>query len=91
MTWIDVTGLAALGGIGFTVSLLIAELSFEPEDPMYSTAKAAVLAGSVLASGVGGAVLWARSSTTGAAPWLPAPWPRSASRPARTLRARPPE
>ena len=61
VTWIDVTGLAALGGIGFTVSLLIAELSFEPEDPMYSTAKAAVLAGSVLASGVGGAVLWARS------------------------------
>ena len=28
--WIDLVGIALLAGIGFTVSLLIAELSFDP-------------------------------------------------------------
>jgi NhaA family Na+:H+ antiporter len=45
--WRDITGLAVLGGVGFTVSLLVAELSFDgvrAED-----AKAGVLLGSLLA------------------------------------------
>jgi NhaA family Na+:H+ antiporter len=46
---------AVLAGIGFTVSLLVAELSFEgaPRD----AAKVAVLAGSLLAGGLGALVL----------------------------------
>lgn len=50
LAWSDVVGLGLLAGIGFTVSLLLAELSF-PEDPAPTeTAKAAVLVSSVLAA-----------------------------------------
>jgi NhaA family Na+:H+ antiporter len=45
--WRDVTGLAMLGGVGFTVSLLVAELSFG--DVRAEQAKVGVLAGSLLA------------------------------------------
>lgn len=45
--WRDVVGLAVLGGVGFTVSLLVADLSFA--DARAETAKAGVLAGSLLA------------------------------------------
>jgi NhaA family Na+:H+ antiporter len=55
LSWRDVVGVAVLAGIGFTVSLLVAELSFEgaPRD----AAKVAVLAGSLLAGGLGALVL----------------------------------
>ncbi len=46
--WRDVAGASALAGIGFTVSLLIADLSFTGEPA--EVAKAAVLAGSVVAA-----------------------------------------
>ncbi len=50
LAWSDVAGVGLLAGIGFTVSLLLAELSF-PEDPAaVETAKAAVLIASVLAA-----------------------------------------
>lgn len=50
LAWSDVVGVGLLAGIGFTVSLLLAELSF-PDDPTaVETAKAAVLVGSVLAA-----------------------------------------
>jgi NhaA family Na+:H+ antiporter len=45
--WRDIAGLAMLGGVGFTVSLLVAELSFT--DVRAADAKAGVLAGSLLA------------------------------------------
>jgi NhaA family Na+:H+ antiporter len=57
MGWRDITGLAVLGGVGFTVSLLVADLSFDgvpAED-----AKAGVLLGSLLA-GLLAAVLLGR-------------------------------
>jgi Na+:H+ antiporter, NhaA family len=47
LSWWDVLGLAMLGGIGFTVSLLISELAFGADS---EHAKLGVLAGSVLAA-----------------------------------------
>ena len=47
--WRDLTAVAVLTGCGFTVSLLLAELSFPP-GPAQDNAKAAVLAGSLAAS-----------------------------------------
>src|SRR5699024_2125827 len=43
LKWIDMIGMAAVAGIGFTVSLLVSELSFEIGDPMYDAAKSGVL------------------------------------------------
>jgi NhaA family Na+:H+ antiporter len=47
MTWRDVAAVATLAGIGFTVALLVADLSFEGQQ--LGAAKAAVLIGSVTA------------------------------------------
>jgi Na+:H+ antiporter, NhaA family len=54
LSWRDVSGVAVLAGIGFTVSLLVADLSFAGGER--DVAKAAVLAGSVVAA-VAGALL----------------------------------
>lgn len=59
--WIDVIGLAALGGIGFTVSLLIAELSFGIGSDYNDYAKIAILTASVLAACVGSLILGSRN------------------------------
>ena len=48
--WIDLTGVGLLAGIGFTVSLLIAELSFSIGDANNDIAKVAILSASVVAS-----------------------------------------
>lgn len=48
VTWREVAGIAVLGGVGFTVSLLVAELSYD--DGRQAAAKAAVLAGSFVAA-----------------------------------------
>jgi NhaA family Na+:H+ antiporter len=45
--WRDVVGLAVLGGVGFTVSLLVSDLSFA--DVRREDAKAGVLIGSLVA------------------------------------------
>lgn len=50
LAWIDVVGLALLGGIGFAVSLLIGELAFGAGSPQDEHAKVAVLAGSAAAA-----------------------------------------
>ena len=50
LTWPDVTGVAILGGIGFTVSLLIGELAFGGTSAADDHVKVAVLAGSVAAA-----------------------------------------
>lgn len=50
LSWADVAGVALLGGIGFTVSLLISELAFGAGSERDSHAKAAILAGSLAAS-----------------------------------------
>jgi NhaA family Na+:H+ antiporter len=54
----QVWGIAALGGIGFTVSLFIAQLAYDAPD-LIDTAKVGIFAGS-LASGILGAYLLAR-------------------------------
>lgn len=50
LRWIDVLGVSMLAGIGFTVSLLIGELAYGAGSPRDDVAKAAVLAGSLLAA-----------------------------------------
>ena len=50
LAWIDVLGLSLLTGIGFTVSLLIGELSYGADPTLSEDVKIAVLAGSLLAA-----------------------------------------
>jgi NhaA family Na+:H+ antiporter len=57
LAWVDVFGLSLLAGIGFTVSLLIGELAFGLGSVRDGQAKAAVLAGSVLAACLAAIVL----------------------------------
>ena len=52
-TWPMVLGLGAVGGIGFTVSIFIAGLSFPGADELTDEAKIAILLASVLAAIVG--------------------------------------
>jgi NhaA family Na+:H+ antiporter len=48
LAWADLFSISVLSGIGFTVSLLIAELAFPHDAELAERAKAAVLVGSVL-------------------------------------------
>src|SRR4051794_6379328 len=50
LAWIDVVGLGLLGGVGFTVSLLIGELAFGPGSERDEHVKVAVLTGSIVAA-----------------------------------------
>jgi NhaA family Na+:H+ antiporter len=61
LRWIDVVGVAILGGIGFTVSLLIGELAFGTTSERNEDVKVAVLAGSLLAAVLAAAVLRLRN------------------------------
>jgi NhaA family Na+:H+ antiporter len=56
LTWPDIFAVAALGGVGFTVALLIGELAFAGQERLTGEVKAAVLVGSVI-SAVGAAAL----------------------------------
>lgn len=62
LKWPDMIGMAAVAGIGFTVSLLVSELSFEAGDAMYDAAKVGVLTASALAAVLGAAVLIPRNA-----------------------------
>ena len=59
--WIDATGVALLGGIGFTVSLLIGELAFGVGTPEDDHVRIAILSGSILAAVLGTAILRTRN------------------------------
>lgn len=65
-TWGMVVAIAVVAGIGFTVSLFVAELAFDA-GPLQDSAKIGVLAASLLAATIGGTALWlttrARSGT----------------------------
>ncbi|MEV0747464.1 Na+/H+ antiporter NhaA [Streptomyces sp. NBC_01220] len=57
LAWADVFAVAALAGIGFTVSLLIGELAFVGDDDMINEIKASVLIGSLIAAVISGVLL----------------------------------
>jgi NhaA family Na+:H+ antiporter len=59
--WPDVVGLSLLGGIGFTVSLLITELAFGLGTATYDHAKVGILTGTLLAALVATVVLRLRN------------------------------
>ena len=59
LSWRDVFGVAVLAGVGFTVALLVSELSFT--GAAAEAAKAAVLLGSVVAAVLASLVLRRRS------------------------------
>ena len=61
IAWVDVIGLATLGGIGFTVSLLISELSFGQGTPADDIGKVAILTSSVLAAVLASVLLGSRN------------------------------
>ena len=59
--WVDLLGVGALAGIGFTVSLLVGELSFGVGSSAGDAAKVGVLVASVGAALVGAAILAPRN------------------------------
>ncbi|MFI6243171.1 Na+/H+ antiporter NhaA [Micromonospora sp. NPDC050795] len=61
LNWLDVLGLALLGGIGFTVSLLIGELAYGLGSERDDHVKVAVLAGSLLSALLATVILRART------------------------------
>ncbi len=77
LVWRDVAGVAVLAGIGFTVSLLVSDLTFQGE--ALAAAKTAVLAASVISALFGGVMLYhggrstSRSSDGGTRPAKTAP------------------
>ena len=61
LSWLDVLGVAVLGGIGFTVSLLVGDLAFGAGSVRDEHVKVGVLAGSVLAALLASVLLRARN------------------------------
>jgi NhaA family Na+:H+ antiporter len=59
LRWLDILAVGILGGIGFTVALLIAELSYAGD--ILESAKLAILIASVLAAALAGIALHRRS------------------------------
>jgi Na+:H+ antiporter, NhaA family len=59
--WPDVVGLALLGGMGFTVSLLITELAYGAESESYDHAKVGILGGTILAALLAAVILRLRN------------------------------
>jgi NhaA family Na+:H+ antiporter len=61
LSWWDIVGVGTLGGIGFTVSLLVSELAFGAAAARTGDVKVAILTASVTAATIGGAILFARA------------------------------
>ncbi|MFI8632845.1 Na+/H+ antiporter NhaA [Microbacterium sp. NPDC077663] len=61
LRWVDMLGVALLAGIGFTVSLLIAELSFPAGSTEGDDAKIAIMIASIVAAAVASVILVARN------------------------------
>ncbi|HET6360613.1 MAG TPA: Na+/H+ antiporter NhaA [Gemmatimonadota bacterium] len=57
-TWRQLLGVAAFGGIGFTMSLFIAQLAFTGAD--FTAAKVAIFIASLMAGVIGTFILWPR-------------------------------
>ena len=61
LRWVDLVGVALLAGIGFTVSLLIADLSFTPDGSTNDHAKVGILTASLLAALIAALLLRSRN------------------------------
>ncbi|WP_226532071.1 Na+/H+ antiporter NhaA [Microbacterium paraoxydans] len=61
LRWIDLVGVGLLAGIGFTVSLLVAELSFAAGSEHHDHAKVAILTASVVAAVAASVLLGTRN------------------------------
>lgn len=61
LRWVDLVGVGLLGGIGFTVSLLVADLSFDDGSPEHSHAKVAILLASILSATLASILLTTRN------------------------------
>jgi NhaA family Na+:H+ antiporter len=61
LAWWDIVGIGTLGGIGFTVSLLVSELAFGAAAARTGDVKVAVLTASITAATIGGTILFARA------------------------------
>ncbi|WP_084505786.1 Na+/H+ antiporter NhaA [Nocardia harenae] len=61
LSWVDVAGVALLGGIGFTVSLLIAELAFDEHPVWTDHARVGILVGTLTAALLAAIVLRLRN------------------------------
>lgn len=61
LKWIDVVGMSFVAGIGFTVSLLVGDLSFDSGSAANDHVKVGVLVGSLVAAIIGAAILAVRN------------------------------
>ncbi|MFZ2501945.1 MAG: Na+/H+ antiporter NhaA [Nocardioides sp.] len=61
LSWLDIMGAALLGGIGFTVSILVGELAFGRGSALEDQMKIGVLLGSLIAALLAGGLLSARN------------------------------
>lgn len=64
LRWPDLTGMAFLAGIGFTVSLLVGELAYGSSSVADEHVKIGVLLGSLIAAVIGGSMLARRNVLT---------------------------
>ncbi|WP_311259910.1 Na+/H+ antiporter NhaA [Microbacterium sp. WCS2018Hpa-9] len=62
LRWPDLTGMAFLAGIGFTVSLLVGELAYGSSSVADEHVKIGVLLGSLIAAVIGGSILARRNA-----------------------------
>jgi len=67
MSWTHLVGLAAVAGIGFTVSLFISDLAFGESPVLEAAAKLGVLAASGIAAVLGSGLLWRASRSSASA------------------------
>ncbi len=61
-TWLDLSNLAMVAGIGFTVALLVAELCIGIDNPHNEHAKVSFLTGSAIAAHIGDLLLAVRNT-----------------------------
>jgi NhaA family Na+:H+ antiporter len=68
LSWREVFDVSVLGGVGFTVALLVAELAFPADPEAQEHAKTAVLIGSVVAAVLATVALRVRTARGGYGP-----------------------
>ena len=61
LAWIDIVGMSFIAGIGFTVSLLVGELSYDPSGAASDHMKVGVIVGSMISATIGAVILTARN------------------------------